>query len=89
LSLYNEVIDNISQQIREQFQNLEKKLKFLELFGCRKRKEHENNFPEYAFQSLKLNYGQHFYFPGLRSELIAANNIEDFSLKRVSQSHIS
>jgi hypothetical protein len=44
---------NISQQIRERFQNLEK-LKFLELFDCQKRNGHKNNFPVAAFQSPKL-----------------------------------
>jgi hypothetical protein len=83
LTLYNEIIDNISQQIRERFTNLEK-IKFLEIFDCQKRNEHKNNFPEVAFQSLKLNDGQHFDFPGLQRKLITAYSIEDFSGKSVS-----
>jgi hypothetical protein len=53
LNPYNEIIYNISQQIRERFQNLEK-LKFLELFDCQKRNGHKDNFPGAAFQSPKL-----------------------------------
>jgi hypothetical protein len=57
----------------------------LELFDSQKRNEHINNFPEAAFQSLKINYGQHFDFTGLQSALIAAYSIEDFSGKSVSE----
>jgi hypothetical protein len=78
LSLYNEITDNISQLIRERFQNLEK-FKFLEIFVCQKRNEHKNNFPDAPSQSLKINYGKHFDLPGLWSKLIAAFSIKDFS----------
>jgi hypothetical protein len=42
------------------------------MFESQKRNEYKNIFREPAYQSLKLNYGQHFDLPGLRSELNAA-----------------
>lgn len=82
MRLYNEIIDNISHQLAERFQHLGK-LKFLELLNSKKRIEYKKYFPESAFQSLKHEYGEHFDFPGLRSELIAAYNIEGFNGKSV------
>lgn len=82
--LYNEILDNIVGQIEVRFQNFEK-LQFLELITPSREDRYGKAFPENAFSSLKMAYGQHFDFPRLRSELLVCYSKEDFKNKSANE----
>ncbi|CAH1098433.1 unnamed protein product [Psylliodes chrysocephalus] len=66
--LYAEIFDNILQQINSRFQTFNE-LKFVELCNFNISNYDSSKFPSEAFNSLKLNYGNFFDIPALKSQL--------------------
>lgn len=66
--LYFEIIDCITTHLDDRFSDLPK-LKFVELVNVENYENYAIKFPQEAFESVKENFGQHFDFVTLKSEL--------------------